>query len=313
VPRRFLSALGGATLPATETGSGRRELAGWLSDPSNPLTARVMVNRIWMQHFGRGLVRSADDFGARGSGPTHPELLDFLAARFVEEKWSIKQLHRLLMGSRTYQMSCSGEGRNPDADPENDYLSRFRRRRLDAESLRDAILAISGDLDCSMGGAHPVPPEKEWDKISSSAPFELSYDTRRRSIYLYQGRLKKNAYLTLFDGANPNAPTGARSLSSSPLQALYLMNDRFVVQQAEKLAARLRMDRPSDPERVRLAFELAFARLPSREEQRLAEAQMLLVREKLQTTDVPTEEHGRKAWAALCQVLICSNEFAFVD
>jgi hypothetical protein len=313
VPRRFLSALGGATLPANETGSGRRELAEWLTAPSNPLTARVMVNRIWLHHFGRGLVRTADDFGTRGSGPSHPELLDFLALRFMENRWSIKELHRLLMNSRAYQLAASGEDRNLEKDPDNDYLWRFRRRRLEAESWRDAMLAASGDLDRSMGGAHPVLPEKEWHKISSSAPFELSYDTRRRSVYLYQGRLKKNAYLTLFDGANPNAPTGARSVSTTPLQALYFMNDRFVLQQAEKLADRLLLDRTSDPERVRLAFELAFGRLPSREEQRMAEAQVLLVREKLQSTDVPAEEHVRRAWAALGQVLLSSNEFCTVD
>jgi hypothetical protein len=313
VPRRFLAALGGATLPPSETGSGRRELAQWLSAPSNPLTARVMVNRIWLHHFGRGLVRTADDFGARGSGPTHPELLDYLAARFTESGWSIKQMHRLLMSSRTYQMAGSGDDRNLESDPENDFLWRSRRRRLDAESLRDAILAVSGALDRSMGGAHPVPPEKEWARISSSAPYELDYETRRRSLYLYQGRLKKNGYLTLFDGANPNAPTGGRAVSTTPLQALYLMNDRFVVQQSEKLAERLLLDRPSDPERVRLAFELTFGRLPGREEQRAAEGQVLLVREKLRSTEVPPEEHVRKAWAALAQVLISSNEFVFVD
>jgi hypothetical protein len=312
VPRRFLAALGGASLPPSETGSGRRELAEWLAAPSNPLTARVMINRIWLQHFGRGLVRTADDFGARGSGATHPELLDFLARRFIESGWSIKQMHRLLMSSRSYRMAGSGD-RGPEADPDNDLLSSFRRRRLDAESLRDAILAISGDLDGSMGGAHPVAPLVEWAKISSSAPYELSYETRRRSIYLYQGRLRKNAYLTLFDGANPNAPTAARSASSSPLQALYLMNDRFVVEQSGKLAERLLVDRASDPERVRLAFELAFGRLPSREEQRAAEANVLLVREKLRSTEVPAQEHLRTAWASLVQVLISTNEFFFID
>src|SRR5207302_578828 len=124
----------------------------WLTAPANPLTARVMVNRIWLHYFGRGLARSADDFGSRGSGPTHPELLDFLAARFVERNWSIKDLHRLLLNSRTYRMASRGDDRNGEADPEDDLLWRFRRRRLDAESMRDAILAVSGDLDRTMGG-----------------------------------------------------------------------------------------------------------------------------------------------------------------
>jgi Protein of unknown function (DUF1553) len=158
-----------------------------------------------------------------------------------------------------------------------------------------------------------VPPDKEWNKISSSAPFELSYETRRRSLYLYQGRLKKNAYLSLFDGANPNAPTAARSVSTTPLQALYLLNDRFVVQQSEKLADRLLLDRASDPARVRLAFELAFGRPPSGEEQRMSEAHLLLIREKLRSTDLPAGEHLRTAWAAVGQVLMSSNEFAFIE
>jgi hypothetical protein len=312
-PRRFLSALGGAALPENETGSGRRQLADWLADPDNLLTARVMVNRIWQHHFGLGLVRTADDFGTRGSGPTHPELLDFLAASFVAGRWSIKDLHRLVMRSRTYQMAGAGDPRGVDADPGNTLLWRFRRRRLEAESLRDAILAVSGDLDRTMGGAHPMPPEKDWHKISSSNPFELTYETRRRSVYLFQGRLKKNGYLTLFDGGNPNAPTALRPVSTTPLQALFLMNSRFVVQQSEKFAERLLLDRPSDPERVRLAFELALGRAPTREEQTEFESRVLLLREKLKSTDVPEAEQVRKAWAALVQVLLSSNEFAFVD
>jgi uncharacterized protein DUF1553/uncharacterized protein DUF1549/cytochrome c len=310
VPRRFLSALGGERLPDGEAGSGRRQLAEWLVVTARPLVARVIVNRIWQHHFGRGIVRTSDDFGSRGSGPTHPELLDFLAARFIENGWSIKEMHRTLMLSRTYQRSALG---SDPSDPDDDFLGRARRRRLDAESLRDAILAVSGDLDRSMGGSHPIPPDKEWHKISSSAPFELSYETRRRSVYLFQGRLKKNAYLTLFDGANPNGPTGLRTISTTPLQALYLMNDRFVAQQSERMAERLLSDRASDPERVRFAFELALGRLPNREEQTAAESHVLLVREKLKSTDVPAEEHVRKSWAAFAQVLFASNEFAFVD
>jgi hypothetical protein len=313
VPRRFLSALGGRRLPDPGSESGRRELAEWLVEPGNPLTPRAMVNRIWQHHFGRGLVRTADDLGSRGTPPTHPELLDYLATRFREGGWSIKAMHRLILLSRTWQQSSAGNARNQEIDPDAEFLWRVRPRSLDAESLRDAILAVSGDLDRTMAGPHPIPPEKEWAKMSSSSPFELRYETRRRSVYLFQGRLKKNAYLTLFDGPNPNAPTALRSATATPLQALFLMNDRFVIEQSEKLARRLLMDRSSDPERIGLAFELAFGRRPRKEEQTACEAQLLLLREKLRTTGLPPEDHLVKAWASLLQSLLSSNEFVFLD
>jgi uncharacterized protein DUF1553 len=311
VPRGFLSALGGPRV--TEPGSGRRQLADWLVARDNPLTPRVLVNRLWQHHFGRGLVRSSDDFGSRGVVPTHPDLLDHLASRFVDLGWSIKAIHRTILLSRTYRMAGETQEGNSTADPDAEFLWRFPRRRLDAEALRDAVLAVSGDLDRTMGGAHPVAPEKDWHKTSSSNPYELTYETRRRSVYLYQGRLRKNSFLTLFDGANPNAPTGARPISTTPLQALFLMNDPFLARQSAKLAERLLVDRADDPARIRLAFELAFGRLPDKEERTSSEAHLLLLREKLKTTDVPAEEHVRKAWAVFAQVLLSSNEFAFVD
>src|SRR5262249_16645477 len=160
VPRRFPTVLGGQTLPSDVKGSGRLELARWLTDPANPLTARVMVKRIWPHHFGRGLVATPNDFGKQGRPPTHPELLDFLADRFVESGWSIKEMHRLIMLSRVYQQSSefgirSSELPSDGVDADDDYLTHFPRRRLDAESIRDSILAISGDLDRTRGGPHP--------------------------------------------------------------------------------------------------------------------------------------------------------------
>lgn len=147
VPRGFLQVLGGATLPKEETGSGRLELAQWLTEPKNPLTARVMVNRIWQHHFGRGIVQTPDDFGTRGKAPTHPELLDYLAMRFIERGWSVKAMHKLVMLSHAYRMSSAENPKNAALDAGNDLLWRFNRRRLDAEEIRDAMLAVGGTLN----------------------------------------------------------------------------------------------------------------------------------------------------------------------
>src|SRR5205807_1998821 len=162
-PRGFPKILGGQMLPPSVKGSGRLELAGWIADPSNPLTARVMVNRLWQYHFGKGLVQTPNDFGKQGRPPTHPELLDYLARQFIDSGWSIKAMHRLLMLSRTYQLSSADDEANARLDVNNDYLWRFHRHRLDAESIRDTLLAVSGGLDRAPGGAHPFPPEPVWD------------------------------------------------------------------------------------------------------------------------------------------------------
>src|SRR5207249_2274207 len=162
VRRGFLTILGGQKLPPEEKGSGRRELADWIANPGNPLTARVMVNRIWLGHFGKGIVQTPNDFGVRGQRPTHAELLDYLADRFVHSGWSIKSMHRLMMNSRAYQLAGTDDARNAAVDFANDYLWRANPRRLSAEEIRDSILALANTLDRSMGGRHPFPPEIEW-------------------------------------------------------------------------------------------------------------------------------------------------------
>ncbi len=312
VPRRFLQVLGGQELPPGTRGSGRLELAGWLTDPRNPLTARVMVNRIWHHHFGRGLVASPNDFGARGARPTHPELLDWLASRFVESGWSVKAMHRLLMLSATYQLGSGDDlADNVRSDPNNELLWRFGRRRLDAESVRDAMLAVSGELDRSPGGAHPFPAEHQWRYVCAG-PFTAVYETDRRSVYLMQTRLRKHPFLELFDGANPSASTGDRRDSTTPVQALYLMNDPFVRRQAEKLADRL-LREPSEGQRVRRAYELTLGRPPTHDEVTACEAFLANAREKLKSAGAAAGPPERAAWATLAQVLFSSNEFLFVD
>jgi hypothetical protein len=192
------------------------QLAKWIASPSNPLTARVAVNRFWHWMMGRGLVDSVDNFGTTGSRPSHPELLDHLASEFISEGWDVKKLVRKIALSRAYQLSSVEP--NPSAftaDPENKLLWRAKSRRLQAEEIRDAILAVSGRLDRSRGEGHPFPPSYEWG-YSQHGPFGAVYDHDRRSLYLMTGRLKRHPFLALFDGADPNASTADRLGTTVP-------------------------------------------------------------------------------------------------
>ena len=266
VPRKFLDLLGGQRLNDEESKqSGRLQLAHWLTDPSNPLTARVMVNRIWQHHFGAGLVPTPSDFGLRGQPPTHPELLDWLATRFIESGWSIKQMHRLMMNSRVYQLA-SIEGSIDDVEPEqpvadayrvdpnNELLWRYQRRRLDAESLRDSLLALSGELDLSpMIEPHPFPPVEKW-QFTQHHPFRDSYDSNRRSVYLMTARLNARPYFNSFDGADRNASTAVRDSSVTTVQSLYLLNNDFVHQMATGFADRLIRESSIDEARLQRSF-----------------------------------------------------------
>jgi hypothetical protein len=236
VPRGFLSVLGGARLPAEEKGSGRRELADWVVN--NPLMARVMVNRIWQHHFGKGIVGTPSDFGARGDQPVNPELLDYLAARFKESGYSIKAMHRMMMLTRAYQLASDADAKDAQLDPKNDYQWRFDRRRLDAEEIRDAILAVAGDLDTKMGGPHPFPLETNF-KYTQHQQFFAVYDNHQRSVYLMQQRQRKQPWLDTFDGADPNAGTAKRLPGETSLQALAMLNSAFLDEQAGALGARV--------------------------------------------------------------------------
>ncbi len=312
VPRGFLQVLGGQRLAAAEQGSGRLELATWLADPKNPLTARVMVNRIWQHHFGRGLVETPNDFGARGKAPSHPELLDYLATRFQRGGWSIKQMHKLMMLSQTYQASSLAQAENSRIDPGNNLFWKFSRRRLDAEELRDAMLSVSGMLDPTMGAEHPFPKESDW-RYTQHTPFVAVYDTNRRGIYLMQQRIKKQPFLEVFDGADPNATTDVRAMSTTPIQALFLMNDPFAHEQADKFAVRIAMAHVETPKRVDNAYRLALGRNATRDEIKTAKAYLQECALDLKATDLPAEKQPRAAWASYCRVLFSSNEFLFVD
>jgi hypothetical protein len=315
VPRGFLTILGGAKVPLAETGSGRLELADWIADPKNPLTARVIVNRIWHWHFGQGIVATPDDFGTRGEAPTHPELLDYLATRFIESGWSIKKLHRMILLSRTYQSASGTDPRNVLKDARNAYLWKFNRRRLDAEEIRDSILALSGNLDRTPGGEPPFTPEMTW-RYTQHTPFiaaDKDFVTNKRSVYLMQQRIRRQPFLDLFDGADPNAVTGVRPVTTTALQALYTMNDPFFHEQADSLAVRVGMAYGNDAERLNYAFTLLYGRPPSADEVRDARQFLAAARASLGGTAVPGDRKNREALASLMRVLLSSNEFLTLD
>jgi hypothetical protein len=311
-PRGFLTILGGQKLPPDEKGSGRRELAEWIADPANPLTARVMVNRIWLGHFGKGIVQSPNDFGVRGQRPTHPELLDFLAAKFVENGWSIKSMHRLIMSSRAYQLAATDDAKNAAIDFGNDYLWRANPRRLSAEEIRDSILALSATLDTSMPGPHPFPPETEW-KFSQHKPFVADYPSDHRSVYLMQQRIRKQPFLATFDGADTNAPTGVRPTSTTAVQALWMMNDPFVYAQSDTFAARVMAMAADDRGRIDGFYRLTLGRAAHSEEIEDALDYVRQCAAKLADAGVTPEARARGAMASFARVIFASNEFLFLD
>jgi mono/diheme cytochrome c family protein len=306
VRRGFLQILGGQKLSDDAKGSGRRELAEWLTDPKNPLTARVMVNRIWHYHFGRGLVRTTSDFGVRGERPTHPKLLDFLAAEFVANGWSIKQMHRLIMKSQTYRLASQDLAANSKVDPDNRFLWRANRQRLDAEQIRDSILAFSGELDLSPGGRHSFGHHLTYF-YRQHEPFQESYPTNRRSVYMMQQRIQKNPYLDLFDGPDGNVSLAERNATTTTLQALFLMNSEFMHEQSSVLARRLIAEADGTSERVQWAYQLIFGRAATSSEVDRAEAYFA----RIQKPRGPSSES--EAWSGYLRTMLSGNEFLYVE
>jgi len=276
------------------------------------LAARVLVNRIWQHHFGYGLVRTENDFGLRGARPTHPELLDFLASRFITSGWSIKSLHRLIMHSQTYQLSSGVDSAAAKRDPDDKWLGHFRRRRLDAEEIRDTLLWLGGNLDRSVGGPHPFPPVQTWG-FTQHAPFSAVYETNRRSVYLMTQRIKRHPFLALFDGADTNVSTAHRDMTTVPTQALFLMNDPFLHTQSLRFAERLIAAATDDQQRMTCAFQWALARPPDSGEQERSAAFLASYRRELAAGGLSAKEIQRVAWAAFARTLFARNEFLFVD
>ena len=324
VPRRFLQILALENNPIVESEqSGRLELARFIAHPDNPLTARVMVNRVWQWHFGAGLVASSDNFGTLGDRPSHPGLLDRLAAYFVESGWSVKQLHRLILRSSAYRMQ-SGVS-NPEAeivDANNRLLWRFPRRRLEVEALRDSILALSGRLDRTMGGTiFDYKGKSQVDDYfrglfsagKGGHSFE-AYQSGRRSLYLPVVRNQLFPMFQLFDFADSNAVTSQRGDSTVATQALFMMNSAFVRQQATHFAEELlSREGADDRDRVRLAHRKVLARSPSEGEIRQALAYLAAYPQAREAGEPAGEEPRREAWASYCQLLFGLNEFMYID
>jgi mono/diheme cytochrome c family protein len=299
-------------LPATSPvnfgeGSGRRELATWLTNPEHPLTARVMANRIWLGHFGEGLVRTPDNFGKMGERPTHPELLDWLARRFVSSGWSIKAMHRLIMLSNTYQMATTITESAWNADPENRLFSRFPRRRLTVEEMRDGLLAIDGTIDLTMGGT--LQSGTGTDGENDNKRLSLNPEKiNRRSIYVPLRRANLPTLLNLFDFGDATAMSGKRQLTNIATQALFWMNSEFVTSRSNNLALELVKTKSLTNEaRIKSAYLRILNRPPKPEEIALS------LRYLADFNARQPKSEATAPWQSLIRVLMSSNEFIYVD
>ncbi|MFO1019240.1 MAG: DUF1553 domain-containing protein [Planctomycetales bacterium] len=262
VPKAFVSGSSPVFPPNT---SGRKQLAEWLVNRDNPLTARVFVNRVWQYHFGRGIAGTPSNFGLRGEAPTHPEVIDYLADKFMSQGWSVKQLHREILLSKTYRLSSRMAAAQQAKDPANQWYWRFPRKRLEAEAIRDSLLFVSGRLDLARPGVHPFPPIKEWN-WTQHKPFKEVYPSQHRSVYLMTQRLQRHPFLGLFDAPDTNTTTEKRTSSTVPLQALYLMNNAEMKGDAEAFAVLIRKNGTTTAERMNWAYQRAFGRPATEDE-----------------------------------------------
>jgi hypothetical protein len=287
------------TRPDAE-GDRRAALAEWIADPRNVLTWRSIVNRVWHYHFGKGIVDTPNDFGGNGSKPTHPELLDWLAVEFRDSGGSFKKLHRLILLSSVYHQSSRHQAEYAKIDGDNRLLWRMNPQRLDAEEVRDAVLAVSGQLDSKMGGPgfELFRFKDDHSPIYDHDALEKIHDPRtyRRTVYHFTVRSVPNPFLESLDCADPNINTPVRNTTLTALQALALLNDPFMVRQAEHFAARLKRTSDDPGKQIDLAFRLAFGRLPAADERDAVVAH--------------AKKHGL---ANACRLLFNANEFVFVD
>ena len=318
VPRRFPEVFGTddddrPEFPSSQ--SGRLELANWLVSGRHPLVSRVIVNRVWRWHFGRGLVQSTDNFGRLGDRPSNQPLLDWLAIRFVEEGWSVKNLHRRIMLSSTYRLSGQHDEGNEATDPENRYYWRANMRRLEAEAIRDSILFVSGTLDETMGGSllHVKNREFLFDHTSMD---KTKYDSVRRSIYLPVIRNHLYDAFHLFDFSDASVMNSDRTTTTVAPQALFLMNSDMVTEAAASFASRICEDCSGDEGRIGYAYRLALGRPPSEEQRRRA----VKFLEKLRRSENHEHEGSETTegleemniWATFCQTLLMANEFVYI-
>lgn len=312
VPRHMPPAVRGARSERiSSTESGRRQLVNWLIDPNNPLTARVIVNRVWRWHFGKGLVRTTDNFGLLGESPSHPELLDWLARRFVADGWSLKALHRLILNSSTYQQSSLASAPGIARDPENRLFGRANIRRLEAEEVRDALLAVSGQLEPTFGGSLLKVKNRGY-LFDHTSIDRTDYRSRRRSLYLPV--IRNNVYdlFQLLDFPDPAVPSGDRAMTTVATQALLMLNSDFVMQSADSLAGRLLAEPGDDDRRLNEMYLLAYGREASAEERKACASFVAAVDHAMAVNTPDAGTRKRRSWSVLCHVAIASNEFIYV-
>jgi hypothetical protein len=300
-------------IPLMPTTGRRSALAAWITDPANPLTARVMVNRIWQYHFGRGLVATSSDFGVRGGKPTHPELLDWLASEFVANGWSIKHMHRVIMNSAVYQQQAAPSPEAVNRDPANLLLSWFSRRRLNADEIRDSVLQATGALNPKRGGRPVVPPLSDQEKATLTQrpddAWVLTADTsehRRRSLYMIQKRTFRMQILEVFDAPDSMLTCPRRESSTTAPQSLSLLNGSFTMEHARSLSTRIAAESPSDDEAaIRATWKQVLSREPGMPE--ISRAAAFLAAQK----DNAGGRH--EALTELIRALLNTNEFLYVD
>lgn len=313
-PRQFLEVLAGSSRQPFAQGSGRLELARAIVSRDNPLTARVLVNRVWLHHFGEGLVTTPDDFGTRADAPVHPQLLDYLASRFMDDGWSLKKLHRLIMLSRVYRQSSDDQLKGATVDSENRLLSKMNRRRLDFEALRDTLLFVAGNLDGTLGGrAVELTPQP---RVAPGGAFIGAVEDRpastRRAIYAFIDRQNLPGLLRSFDFADPDTITGRRFATTVPQQALFFFNNAFVMDQSRRLVARPDFQNIDDSAaRVRMLYQQVFQRDPTAAEVKLAGR--FIAGEQASATPAAENPRPLSPWERYAHVLLMSDELMFVD
>jgi hypothetical protein len=291
--------------------SGRLELARWVASPEHPLTSRVMANRIWSWHFNQGIVPTTDNFGLLGQQPTHPELLDWLARWFTQNGWSLKDMHRLIMSSRTYQQSSAVPPQAALSDPENHLLNHFPVRRLEAEEVRDALLHVAGSLDTTFGGKTIPRRNREFVFNHTSKDF-TTYGSTRRALYL--PIIRNNLYdlFQQFDYPDPSTSTGLRNSTVVSPQALLLMNSDLASDAARCFAQRLAKLSSENVQRLRAAYRLAFAREATDDDLHRAQNFLITTNAALNSSQQNADKREQQAWTQLCQALMMSNEFIYL-
>ncbi len=315
-PQVMQTSLTKPILPSKQ--SGRLELARWMAGGEHPLTARVFVNRLWRWHFGRGIVASTDNFGLLGDRPSHPELLDWLARHFIEDGWSVKEMHRLIMLSSTYQTSSSHAKQpssGPDpllTDPENRLLWRGNVQRLEAEEIRDALFAVSGWMDSKIGGKTIPLRDKEF-VFNHTSRDHTTYESPRRALYLPIIRNHLYDMLEQFDYPDPTMPTGSRNATVVSPQALLMMNAGVVMDAADKLAAKILTGAATDDSaRVCEAYLLAYGRAPEARESKRGMEYLSTLQRTAGTKAASAEASRRQTWSMFCQTLLAANEFMYL-